>query len=269
MKTIAFWFGVLAAIPGSAQQPADTAGGPTLAEIARAKQNPVSGLRTVYFQDVIAPYGDGAANGFSVQPVWPFRIGEDWKLITYTIVPVQWLPTSEGGVPKAGGLGNILFNGYFRPAKASGPLVWGIGPAMQLPTRTDAGLGSSALCLGPAALLYLNAGVVGGGLVLQNFWSLGATGTNRVNLFSGQYILFYNFSPAFYLESNATITASWVADAAQRWTVPIGGGPGFNFQIGKSKYFYSAAVQGFYNAARPEPVGSWSVILQFQIIFGQ
>jgi hypothetical protein len=41
--------------------------------------------------------------------------------------------------------------------------------------------------------------------------------------------------------------------------------------IGTSKYiaiiFYSAATQAFYNVEKPDAVGNWQAIIQFQVIF--
>jgi hypothetical protein len=246
----------------------DTSKKMTVDEVNKAKQNPVSGLKSIYLQDVVLPVGSGNANSFSLQPVYPFRINDKWKLITYTIIPIQSIPQVEPGTATGSGLGNILFNGYFSPVyKEKRALVWGFGPAIQFPTRTNAALGSNRLSAGPAALLYLSGASLSGGVVAQNFWSFGGTGANQVNLFSLQYILFYNFPRGWYLESNASVTANWLATSSDTWTVPVGGGPGKTFQIGKGKYFYSAALQGFYNAVRPDFVGNWMIIVQFQVIF--
>ena len=90
---------------------------------------------------------------------------------------------------------------------------------------------------------------------------------NKVNLFSIQYVFYYNFPKAWYFESNATITANRLAVAPDVWTVSVRGGLGKTFQIGKGKYFYGATMQGFYNVAKPEIMGTWMIIAQFQIIF--
>lgn len=231
------------------------------------KQNPVSGLKSAFLQNVNAPVGSGVADSFSIQSVWPFPVGS-WRLITYTIIPVQWVPETTPGEDADMGLGNVLFNGFFRPEKNSA-VTWGIGPAVQIPTRTNASLGSNRLCLGPALLLYLPGSTWSGGVVEQNFWSLGGTGTNKVNEMSTQYLFYYNFNASTYLQSNATIIADWTKERSERWTVPLGGGPGKTFQIGKSKLFYSASAQGFYNVVRPGSIGRWTVIGQFQIILPQ
>jgi hypothetical protein len=95
----------------------------SLEEVNKLKQNPVSGLKTVFFQNVNLPVGTGIANSFSVQPVWPFRIASGWKMITYTIVPLQRIPPRISGGPSASGLGNVFFNAFFCPEKAAGKFL--------------------------------------------------------------------------------------------------------------------------------------------------
>jgi hypothetical protein len=259
---------------------------PTVEDITRLRQNPVSGLRSVFFQNETTTINGKAADVFSVQPVWPFSLGDDWKLITYTIVPMAALPALASGSPEQGsrnglqslpaaaptgnsaqGLGNILFNGFITPKTHQGSFTWGIGPAIQLPTRTNPALGSDRVSAGPALLLHDSSGPWAGTIVLQNYWSLGGSGSNKVNNFAAQYALYYNLSDGWYLASNATIAADWLAASENRWLVPVGGGIGKTFKIGGQ--FYSASVQGFYDAVRPSFAGTWSVIAQFQLIFSQ
>ncbi|PIB35432.1 hypothetical protein BFP72_08500 [Reichenbachiella sp. 5M10] len=126
----------------------------TVEEMAKKRQDPVAGLRSVYLQEVLLPVGDGLAQSFSVQPVWPVRLGKNLKLITYTIIPFQRMPATGGvshvplqtisssGYPtqRVSGLGNILFNGYFSSIEKKGKVSWGVGPAVQLLTRTNEAL---------------------------------------------------------------------------------------------------------------------------------
>lgn len=235
-------------------------------EARDAKQNPLSALRSVYFQNSYGRAPNGAADIFSIQPVWPFRLGEDWRLITYTIMPVETLQSPVPGGGRSSGLGNVLFNGFIRP-NSEGPVSWGIGPALQLPTRTDPRLGSGSVSVGPAAVVYAKSGAVSAGAVVQNLWSLGASGPDRVNELGIQYILGYDLPDGWFLESNATVSADWLAAPGDRWLVPVGGGIGKVFQIGDGRWFYSASLQGFYNADRPNGAPAWEAVAQFQIIF--
>ena len=233
-------------------------------EMNKKRQNPVEGLRSVFLQGIFIPgTGDGTAQSYSLQPVWPFRIGNNVKLITYTILPYQQIPALYEGGESVSGLGNILFNGYFSPMHSTGKLVWGAGPAVQLPTRTDPALASNRVSLGPSGLLYLRGDVLSGGIVAQNYWSLGGEGINKVNMFSLQYIAYCNFNKGWFALSNSTIVADWLADEEQ-WLVPVGGGVGKTFKMGKK--FYCGDLQLFYNAVRPEPVGNFQIIFQFQVI---
>ncbi len=237
----------------------------TVDEVAKERQNPMSGFKSVFLQNITVPVGGENANSFSIQPVLPFTFGKV-KINTYTIIPVQWIPKPDGGT--VFGMGNILFNAFLRPvAKSKSPWVWGAGPTLQIPTRTDPALGSDRLSMGPAGLIYYNGDKFSGGVVAQNFWSLGGEGANKVNMLSAQYVAYYNFPKGWYLESNATVTANWLSDRENTWTVPIGAGPGKTFRMGK--FYYSAAMQGFYNAACPRGVGRWMAIAQLQIIFTQ
>ena len=248
---------------------ADTSASKTIEQMNKERQNPVSGLRSIFLQDVVVPIGDGNANSFTIQPVWPFRVFGNWKFVTYTIIPFMSVPAVKAGEIPAAGVGNVLFNGFFRPeGDPKKPFIWGIGPAIQFPTRTDPNLGSDRFSIGPTAIIYWHTDPVSGGVVLQNYWSLGGEGINKVNQLAAQYVLYYTMPKGWYLQSNATITANWLLDNSEMWTVPVGGGPGKTFQIGKGKSFYSAALQSFYNVARPEIVGTWMVMIQFQIIFG-
>lgn len=237
----------------------------TVEEMNKKRQNPVEGLRSIFAQAVLIPdTGEGTAQSYSIQPVWPFKISENVKLITYSIIPFQYIPKLDPSGDSASGLGNILLNGYFTAMKKSGSFVWGAGPAIQLPTRTDAALGSNTVSLGPSVLLYLSGEKLSLGAVIQNYWSLGGTGVNKVDLFSFQYIGYYNFDKGWFALSNSTITADWLAPSGQRWLVPIGGGPGKTFKMGKK--FYCGTAQLFYNAVKPDFLGSWEIIFQFQVI---
>lgn len=239
----------------------------TVEEMARKRQDPVAGLRSIYLQEVLLPVGDGMASSFSIQPVWPIKLADNLKLITYTIIPIQRVPPLGDAEQSASGLGNILFNGYFSSIKKKGKVSWGIGPAVQIPTRTNAALGSNKVSLGPSALFNHRGDTFSVGFVIENYWSMGGEGANKVNSFNFQYFAYYNLPKGWFLETNTTVVSNWLAEKGEQWLLPAGGGGGKTFQIGQSGLFYCATAQLFYNAVRPAIVGSWEAIAQFQIIF--
>jgi hypothetical protein len=239
---------------------------PTATELAKLKQNPVSGLRQIIFQAEISPNlpGSGKTEGnYSIQPVWPFSLGTDWKLITYTILPLVQLPGAPGESTDVG-LGDTLINLYVAPKKP-GALIWGAGPAILLPTRTDPALGPNSWSLGPSLILFYEKGLASAGVVLQNIWSLRGSGVNEVNEFGAQYFVTYNLPDGWFLYSNATITADWLVEERDRWTVPVGGGLGRVFNIGKQSVSLSA--QAFANVVKPRDGAKWTGIVQFSFLF--
>src|SRR5208283_2875393 len=175
--------------PGSVT--ADAAPAPSIEDLVKLKQNPVSGLRQILFQaDDNPDYpGPGKTQGvYSLQAVWPFAINADYRLVTYTIAPVYNVP-GQAGENTVNGLGDALINVFVSPTKA-GALVWGAGPSILLPTRSNAALGSSHVALGPAALIFYPKDNWSAGLIVQNGWSLGGgPGVNKVNAFGAQYLL--------------------------------------------------------------------------------
>jgi hypothetical protein len=62
------------------------------------------------------------------------------------------------------------------------------------------------------------------------------------------------------------ITANWDADDDHRWTVPLGGGVGKIFKIGKQPI--NAALHLYKNVVTPDDFGAeWQVRVQLQFLF--
>jgi hypothetical protein len=235
-------------------------------ELAKLKQNPVSGLRQLILTADISPdvpYSDDPLSLYSLQLVWPFALNEDWRLITYSILPVIDLPGASGQ-DSTTGLGNTLVNLFVSPREASN-FVWGAGPAVSLPTHSEPELGSDRVGLGPSAVLFYAKDVWSAGVVLQNLWSTDGSSDDEFNVFGAQYIFNYNLNDGWYLYSNATITADWEADSDNRWTVPVGGGAGKIFNIGEQPV--SASAQLFSNVEKPAGSADWGLNFQFALLF--
>ena len=260
-------FALTSIASGEPAKPGEINKTPSTEELLALKQNPVSGLRQIGLQAVVNP--DTPVSGktqsiYSLQVVWPFSINEDWKLISYTILPVVHQPLAQPDGSSVTGMGDTLVNLFVAP-KNPGPIVWGVGPAILLPTRTNAVLGSNREGLGPSGVLFYAKDQWSAGVVLQNVWSLGGSGINRVNTFAAQYIFNYNLPNGWFLYSNSTITANWIADSNNRWTIPVGGGFGKIFSIGKQQV--SASVQAFYNVVTPTDGPKWTGMFQFALLF--
>jgi len=237
-------------------------------ELRKAAQNPMADLISFPVQNnTNFGYGplDKTQNITNIQPVIPFRLNEDWLLISRTIAPLVYQPELYDGQGSKFGLGDInqsLFLGPTRP----GSLIWGCGAIFLLPTATDGRLGSEKWGAGPAAVGLTMRGPWVLGALLQNIWSFaGDSDRPDVNQMTLQYFINYNLPNGWYLTSSPINTANWEADSDNRWTIPLGGGAGRLFRIGKLPV--NAQVQAFYNVEKPDYLGpDWTLRLQVQIL---
>ena len=106
--------------------------------------------------------------------------------------------------------------------------------------------------------------VVGG--LVSNVWSVAGDDERAdVNFLLAQVFLNYNYPSGWYLTSAPIITANWEAESGEKWTIPVGGGLGKVFKIGKQPINMSSQV--FYNAERPNNGAEWQWRLQIQLLF--
>jgi hypothetical protein len=241
-------------------------------ELAKLAQNPVGNLISVPFQNnTNLNFGPekGTQNILNIEPVIPIEVTPDWNVITRTILPVIWNPSLAPGDPSTDGIGDTVFTAFLSPAKP-GKWIWGAGPVVQLPTNSNAELGNKNWGLGPSAVvLHLDKGdpwVYG--VLVNNIWSLSSDkrgGSYNNGLI--QPFVNYNFKehPGLYLTSSPILTVNWKADGGNKWTVPIGGGVGKIFHLGKLPV--NTQLAAYYNVVRPDNAADWQIRLQVQLMF--
>jgi hypothetical protein len=106
--------------------------------------------------------------------------------------------------------------------------------------------------------------VVGG--LVQNVWSYcGDSDRAHVNEFLLQPFVNYNLEKGWYIASSPIMTANWNRDSSDQWLIPVGGGVGRVFKMGRLPV--NLQVQAFYHAAKPSEGPDWSTRVQFQLLF--
>ena len=239
-------------------------------ELAKLAQNPVGNLISLPFQNnTNLNYGpeQGTQNILNIQPVIPISVNSDWNIITRTIVPVIWMPSLGPDIDATNGIGDTVFTAFLSPAKP-GAFIWGAGPVVQLPTNTKAELGNGNWGLGPSVVvLHLDHGDpwVYGALI-NNIWSL--TTDKRGGYYNNgliQPFVNYNFPGGFYLTSAPILTVDWTADSDNRWTIPVGGGVGKIFHLGKLPV--NTQLSAYYNVVTPDDGADWQIRAQVQLMF--
>src|SRR5690606_4309199 len=157
---------------------------------------------------------DDTANVLNIQPVIPFTLG-DWNIINRTIVPVIYLPDVTAGLPELPegisggetfGLGDVNHSVYFSPAD-SGPVIWGIGPSLTIPSATDEKIGTEKWSAGPAAVALAQPGPWVIGSLVRQLWSFAGDGDRQdVSQLLIQPFVNYNMAAGWYLVSSPIMT---------------------------------------------------------------
>jgi hypothetical protein len=238
-------------------------------ELAKLAQNPVGNLISVPFQNNtnlnVGPQSSNQ-NVLNIQPVIPIDFSPDWNIITRTIIPIVSQPALDPSGSRINGIGPTQISAFLSPANPQNGIIWGLGAITQIPTATNDVLGSSKWGLGPTfVVLRLAKGdpwVYG--VLVNNIWSVGY-GRGSYNNFLMQPFANYNFEGGLYLTSAPIITANFNSSSGNVWTIPVGGGVGKIFHLGKLPV--NTQVGAYYNVARPEFAGNWTIRAQIQFMF--
>jgi hypothetical protein len=194
------------------------------AGLAQELTNPLADLVTVpiqmNFDRRIGPADDGTKVTTNVQPVIPFKGSGDWNVISRTIVPIVHQDDIVPGAGSQFGLGDINLTVFFSPKRPSaGGLIWGVGPALLLPTATDSKLGGKKWAAGPAAVGLTMSGPWTMGLLANHMWSFAGDDERQdiSNTFIQPFVA-YTWPSAWTLAVQSESSYNWNAET---WSVPI------------------------------------------------
>lgn len=185
--------------------------GSSAQELADKLANPVASLISVPFQNNIN-YGIGPYNGvkytLNIQPVIPFKLSDNLNLITRYILPVVDQRNITGLNAHEFGLSDATVTAFFAPK--SKKIIYGIGPALLIPTATQKFLGTQKFGIGPGALVMHQGKGLTVGFIANQIWSVaGADDRSDVNQFYTQVFLSHSYKSGASWGVNAEITQNW------------------------------------------------------------
>jgi hypothetical protein len=240
-------------------------------DLRKQVQSPISGLTNVSISNNLNfDSGPLERNEYSlqIQPLLPFQISKDWLVVPRILInAVLYEPDPLKSKSGTTGFGDTTPTFFFSPTHA-GALIWGFGPSLLMPTATNSALGNGKWGLGPSVAVFWQPkwGTIGG--IAQNVWSF-AGDPNRASVkqmaleLSGQF----NLPKNWYLSTQPEIDANWNRMSENRWLVPIGGGIGRIFSVGKQSL--DGTLLFYRNVVRPEmiPSAKWQMTAQLALLY--
>ncbi|WP_299839974.1 transporter [uncultured Paracoccus sp.] len=185
-----------------------------VSDLAKDLSNPVASLISVPYQlnydSGIGPDGNGTRSTLNVQPVVPFSLGEDWNLISRTIIPFVHVSDIVPGESRSG-MGDVVQSFFLSPkAPTDGGLIWGAGPVFLLPTATN-DLGADQFAAGVTGVVLKQSGPWTFGALANHLWDVGG-GSDATDISATFFQPFVSYSTpdAMTISFNAEATYDWV-----------------------------------------------------------
>jgi hypothetical protein len=244
-------------------------------ELAKQLQNPIANLISFPIQNNF-DFKVGPDNGFrytgNIQPVVPISLSSKWIVISRTILPVVHqsdviAPPIDntdigaesdvyGGSGEQTGLGDLTQSFFFSPKKPlPGGVIFGIGPAILVPTATDKYLGSGKWGMGPTTVALKQSGPWTVGMLFNYIASFaGQSAKSDVSSTFLQPFVSYTFKNTTSIAFNTESTFDFETST---WTTPL------NLTIGKLYRFgrqpVNLTIGGKYYATGPAGAPEWGL----------
>lgn len=265
---------LLSALPALAQQapppaaPGASGGDAEASRLARQLSNPVASLVSVPFQsnwDFGVGPEDKQRYLLNFQPVMPFSLNDDWNLIARVIVPVIGQPPLVPGGQPTFGMGDFVTSFFLSPARPSA-FIWGVGPALLVPTTSDPFLGTGRWGAGPTGVVLVQSGPLTYGALANHIWSYGGDSTRAdVNQTFVQPFLSFSTSTGYTFTLQAEASGNWEAREGERWTVPVHVLVSKVTRLGRRPISF-AIGPGFF-VSRPEGAPQWRLRATVTLLF--
>ena len=235
-------------------------------EVSKETENPVTRRITLPLR-YEAEFQNGAERAtkdtFQIdQAVAPFRLNQDWALITRTKLPLVVQPPKKRGEHWSTGLSNGYTTFFLSPEYGSG-IFWGAGPLLYYPA-TSAEVGVQRWGSGPSvAFVKKNESPFVFGAVVNNIWTFGGQpgSSDRTNSLLLNPFASYHFNDGWAVSTSPNITADWISSEG-KWTVPLGGGFSKVVRLGEQPV--KLALESYYNVVRPK-AGNDTWLMQFTV----
>lgn len=203
-------------------------------------------------------------NTLNFQPIVPFPISNTWRIVTRTIIPLEYQdPAGEKGEPAKSGIGDINTSLFLSPNYESNGWRWGVGAVLNFPSSSDTLFGYGRWAAGPTVAIVKQSGGISCDVLVNHQWSFGAAkaGTGVVNATLVDPSLSYTWKSGWSLDAEAQSTYNW---GISQWTVMMRLGGGHVVYVGP--FPISLELDGLVFPARGPADPHWGIALVFTFI---
>lgn len=238
------------------------------AELAKKLNNPIAALISVPFQlnydQDIGPDDEGERMVLNIQPVVPMTLNEDWNLISRTILPLIRQTDIPSDTDETG-MGDIFQNLFFSPkAPTAGGWIWGVGPALLLPTATDELLGAKKWAAGPTAVALKQQHGWTVGALVNHIWSFDGE-KDRKDINASFFQPFFAYTTRKYTTFTLNTESSYDWEGEQ-WSVPINIQATQLFKIAGQPMSLQVGARYWADAPDGGPEG-WGLRFSYTLVF--
>jgi hypothetical protein len=238
-------------------------------QLAKQLQNPLAALTSVplqlNYEREAGASGDADRVRLNVQPVIPRDLGEDWNLISRTIVPVVSSEELYPGMGSQRGIGDVTQSFFFSPeALTKRGWTWGVGPALLVPSASDDTLGAGRAAAGPTfvALRQTADGWTYGGLFNHLVSFAGDSAREDVRATFVQLFGAKRIGPGRTI--SATVEATYDG-VREQWTVPVNVAAAQVLRVGKQRVSLQAGIGRYVEG--PELAPAWGLRFTTTLMF--
>ena len=241
-------------------------------ELAKQLANPVASLISVPLQlNWDTGYGshdDGDRWTLNLQPVVPIPLSESWNLISRTILPVISQHNVTGIGQTQGGLGDNTQSFFFSPSQPGwGGWIWGVGPALLLPTGRD-GFTADQWCAGPTIVVLRQHNGWTYGLLANHLWNFShhseVPDVNLPDVNSSYYQPFLAWAVGPGATTSVNLESTYDHER-HAWTVPINVTYSQVAKVGPQLVSFGAGVRAYFTSPTDGP--SWGLRLTITLLY--
>lgn len=238
-------------------------------DLAKKLANPVAALISVPFQanydTNIGPDDEGDRLILNIQPVIPFALGEDWNLISRTILPVISQDDIFPGSGSQNGIGDIVQSLFISPSLATeSGWIWGAGPVFLFPTGSGDLLTTDKWGAGPTGVALKQTGPWTYGGLANHIWSYAGDDERAdINATYLQPFFTYTTKNAVSITALTETTYNW---DSQEWSVPLIFVANKVTKIGEQMVSFGGGVRYWAESPGGGPEG-WGGRLVFTLMF--